>query len=142
MEKKEKRTFKQFFLDNNKRNLKITITIVCVVLALAVIGGGIYIGNKLGLITIDHGSNGDPEGTFAPEEQFDAMYDVSDASSIDSLITAWAKNGGAKYSSKNVINVLLLGVDSETGKSDSGRSDVIMLLSLNKKTKKIKSYKI
>ena len=81
-------------MDNNKRNLKITITVVCVVLALAIIGGGIYIGNKLGLITIDHGSNGDPEGTFAPEEQFDAMYDVSDASSIDSLITAWAKNGG------------------------------------------------
>ena len=76
MKKKEKRTFKQFFMDNNKRNLKITITVVCVVLALAIIGGGIYIGNKLGLITIDHGSNGDPEGTFAPEEQFDAMYDV------------------------------------------------------------------
>lgn len=55
MEKKEKRTFKQFFMDNNKRNLKITITVVCVVLALAIIGGGIYIGNKLGLITIDHG---------------------------------------------------------------------------------------
>ena len=80
MKKKEKRTFKQFFMDNNKRNLKITITVVCVVLALAIIGGGIYIGNKLGLITIDHGSNGDPEGTFAPEEQFDAMSDVSDAS--------------------------------------------------------------
>ena len=134
MKKKEKRTFKQFFMDNNKRNLKITITVVCVVLALAIIGGGIYIGNKLGLITIDHGSNGDPEGTFAPEEQFDAMYDVSDASSIDSLITAWAKNGGAKYSSKNIINVLLLGVDSETGKAEGGRSDAIILLSLNKKT--------
>ena len=137
MKKKEKRTFKQFFMDNNKRNLKITITVVCVVLALAIIGGGIYIGNKLGLITIDHGSNGDPEGTFAPEEQFDAMYDVSDASSIDSLITAWAKNGGAKYSSKNIINVLLLGVDSETGKAEGGRSDAIILLSLNKKTKTI-----
>lgn len=53
-------------MDNNKRNLKITITVVCVVLALAIIGGGIYIGNKLGLITIDHGSNGDPEGTLRP----------------------------------------------------------------------------
>ncbi len=137
MEKKEKRTFKQFFTDNNKRNLKITVTVVCVVLALLIVGGGIYIGNKLGLITIDHGSSGDPEGTFAPEEQFDAMYDVSDASSIDSLITSWAKNGGEKYSSKNVINVLLLGVDSETGKAEGGRSDAIILLSLNKKTKTI-----
>lgn len=137
MKKKEKRTFKQFFMDNGKRNLKITITVVCVVLALAIIVGGIFIGKKLGLITIDHGSNGDPEGTFAPEEQFDAMYDISDASDIDSLITAWAKNGGAKYSSKNIINVLLLGVDSETGKADGGRSDAIILLSLNRKTKTI-----
>lgn len=47
-------------MDNNKRNLKITITVVCVVLALAIIGGCIYDGNKLGVITIDHGSNGDP----------------------------------------------------------------------------------
>ena len=135
MEKKENRTFKQFVMDNNKRNLKITITVVCVVLALAIIGGGIYIGNKLGLITIDHGGNGNPDGTFAPEEQFEAMYDVSDASSIDSLITAWAKNGGEKYSSKNVINVLLIGVDD--AESNTGRSDALILLSLNKRTKKI-----
>ena len=52
-------------------------------------------------------------------------------------MTAWAKNGGAKYSSKNIINVLLLGVDSETGKAEGGRSDAIILLSLNKKTKTI-----
>ena len=64
------------------------------------------------------------------------MYDVSDASSIDSLITAWAKNGGAKYSSKNIINVLLLGVDSETGKAEGGRSDAIILLSLNKRPRR------
>lgn len=53
-------------MDNGKRNLKITITVVCVVLALAIIVGGIFIGKKLGLITIDHGSNGDPEGTLRP----------------------------------------------------------------------------
>ena len=107
------------------------------VLALTIIGGGIYIGNKLGLITIDHGSNGDHEGTFAPEEQFDAMYDVSDASSIDSLITAWAKNGGAKYSSKNIINVFAPRVD-ETGKAERADvRDAIILLSLNKRTKTI-----
>ena len=115
-------------MDNNKRNLKITIIVVCVVLALAIIGGGIYIGNKLGLITIDHGSNGDPEGTFAPEEQFDAMYDVSDASSIDSLITAWAKNGGEKYSSKNVINL--------TARPARQRADVRMPSSCSRLTKR------
>lgn len=39
------------------------------------------------------------------------MYDAADTSGLDALITAWAKNGGEKYSSKNVINVLLIGVD-------------------------------
>ena len=66
MEKKEKRTFKQFFMDNNKRNLKITITVVCVVLALAIIGGGIYIGNKLGLITIDTAATAIPRAPLRP----------------------------------------------------------------------------
>lgn len=129
---------KKFFMKNNKRNLKIAVTVACVVLALLLIAGGIFVANKLGLIEINAGFGGNEDDTFAPEEQFEAMYDVSDASDIDNLLEQWATNGGAKYSSKNVINVLLLGVDSETGKSDSGRSDVIMLLSLNKKTKKIK----
>ena len=39
--------------------------------------------------------------------------------------------------SKNVINVLLCGVDSETGQADAGRSDIMMLVSINKKLKKI-----
>lgn len=136
MEKKEKRSFKQFLMDNNKKNLKILITVVCVVLAIAIIAVGIFVGTKLGLITIDRGDNGNPDETFAPEQQFDAMYDVSDASDLDGLLTAWAKNGGEKYSSKNVINVLLIGTDSEDGKA-SGRSDAVILLSLNKKTKTI-----
>lgn len=137
MDQKNNGKINQFFMENNKRNLKIAITILCVVLAIAIIAVGIYISQKLGLINFDLGDKGNPEGTFAPEEQFDAMYDVSDASDLDALITSWAKNGGAKYSSKNVINVLLLGVDSTTGKADGGRSDAIILLSLNKKTKTI-----
>jgi LCP family protein required for cell wall assembly len=40
-------------------------------------------------------------------------------------------------SSENVINVLLIGVDSEDGLASGGNSDAIMLASLNRVTKKI-----
>lgn len=129
--------FKDFFMRNNKRNLKITIGAVVAVLLILIAVVAFFITNKLGLINFTEGTTGDANATFAPEEQFEAMYDVSDASDIDTLLEKWATNGGKKYRSKNVINVLLLGVDGKTGDAKGGRSDVMMLLSLNKKTKKI-----
>ena len=129
---------KHFFMKNKKRNLKIIGIVVAVIFAALLILGGLFVASKLGLINFSEGFQGNENETFAPEEQFEAMYDVSDASDIDSLITEWATKSGQKYSSKNVINVLLLGVDSQTGDSQGGRSDVMMLLSLNKKTKTIK----
>ncbi len=125
-----------FFVKNKKRNLKITVVIVAVILAVVLIAGGAFVASKLGLINFSDGFHGNDE-TFASEEQFEAMYDVSDASDIDSLITKWAKNGGEKFSSKNVINVLLLGIGNYGGDA-TGLSDSIMLVSLNKKTKTIK----
>ena len=133
----KKRSAKEFFMDNNKKNLKIFIIVVVAILVLAAVTMGIYVFAKVGLINIDKDGNVDPDYTLAPEDEFDNMYDAADTSGLDALITAWAKNGGAKYSSKNIINVLLLGVDSETGKAEGGRSDAIILLSLNKKTKTI-----
>ena len=124
-------------MDNNKKNLKIFIIVVVAILVLAAVTMGIYVFAKVGLINIDKDGKVDPDYTLAPEDEFDNMYDAADTSGLDALITAWAKNGGAKYSSKNIINVLLLGVDSETGKAEGGRSDAIILLSLNKKTKTI-----
>ena len=44
---------KKFFMKNNKRNLKIAVTVACVVLALLLIAGGIFVANKLGLIEIN-----------------------------------------------------------------------------------------
>mgnify|MGYP002747225589 CR=1 FL=1 len=133
----KKRSAKEFFMDNNKKNLKIFIIVVVAILVLAAVTMGIYVFAKVGLINIDKDGKVDPDYTLAPEDEFDNMYDAADTSGLDALITAWAKNGGAKYSSKNIINVLLLGVDSETGKAEGGRSDAIILLSLNKKTKTI-----
>ncbi len=49
----------------------------------------------------------------------------------------WSHNGIQPMSRSDVINVLLIGLDSRTGLSYGGRSDTLMLLSLNKTTKKI-----
>ena len=68
---------------------------------------------------------------------FRSIHTISDASSIDDLIYKWATNKGEKMTSKNVVNVILFGADSWNGKMDSGRTDAMMLVSLNKKTKTI-----
>lgn len=107
----KKRSAKEFFMDNNKKNLKIFIIVVVAILVLAAVTMGIYVFAKVGLINIDKDGKVDPDYTLAPEDEFDNMYDATDTSGLDALITAWAKNGGEKYSSKNVINVLLIGVD-------------------------------
>ena len=117
----KKRSAKEFFMDNNKKNLKIFIIVVVAILVLAAVTMGIYVFAKVGLINIDKDGKVDPDYTLAPEDEFDNMYDAADTSGLDALITAWAKNGGEKYSSKNVINVLLIGVDD--AESNTGRSD-------------------
>ncbi|MGN0468614.1 MAG: LCP family protein [Acutalibacteraceae bacterium] len=62
---------------------------------------------------------------------------IESASSYNDYIYKWANNGAALRSSRNVINVLLIGLDSEDALEKGGRSDTIILASLNKKTKKI-----
>ena len=49
----------------------------------------------------------------------------------------WAHNGIQPMRSDSVINVLLIGLDSRTGLTNGGRSDTLILLSLNKDTRKI-----
>ena len=96
----KKRSAKEFFMDNNKKNLKIFIAVAVAVLVLAAVIFGVYIFTKVGLINIDKDGKVDPDYTLAPEDEFDDMYDAADTSGLDALITAWAKNGGEKYSSK------------------------------------------
>lgn len=62
---------------------------------------------------------------------------VTSAASYNDYIYSWANNGAALRSSRNVINILLIGLDSDDALENGGRSDTIILASLNKKTKKI-----
>ena len=127
-----------FFVRNRKRNLKVILSVlICVVLIVAAMGGA-YVRKILSLINYNTGTEGDPEATFATDEEddlnFETMYDIESADSIKDLIKSWALNGGEKLYSKSVINVLLIGEDNDDG---SHRSDSMILASINTKTKKI-----
>ena len=71
------------------------------------------------------------------EEELKLMKAISKAGSLNDYLYKWSDNGGDLYSSKNVINLLLLGLDSEDALENGGRSDSMILVSLNKKTNQI-----
>ena len=57
----KKRSAKEFFMDNNKKNLKIFIIVVVAILVLAAVTMGIYVFAKVGLINIDKDGKVDPK---------------------------------------------------------------------------------
>ncbi len=140
--KSEKKKKGNFFTRNKKKNLKI-IALSLVIVILLGCGGGL---GYFYLYYFSEGSYGDSgldfndpfteQVIYEEDHNWQAMGDV-DANSLNGFLSSWANNGGEKMFSKNVINVLLCGVDSETGKADSGRSDIMMLVSINKKTETI-----
>ena len=69
-----------------------------------------------------------------PPERFKPISDITDASSVKELIKGWATNGGDKMSNRNIMNILLIGEDYVDG---SSRSDATILISIDKKAKKI-----
>lgn len=138
---------KPFFLNNNKRNLKITAIVVAVVFLFGAIHLGVRINSLLKQISPDDGIDfGNKDETWVEETDnfdFDAMHDISSAASLNDLLYKWANNGGEKMYGKNIINVMLFGTDnySKSGYKDPARSgsraDAMMLVSLNRTTKKI-----
>ena len=63
---------------------------------------------------------------------FDPMSTVTDATGLQDYLEKWHNNGGDLMQSKNVINVLLMGLDEAKIHSDS-----MILISINKVTKEI-----
>lgn len=131
--------FKLFWLKNKNKNLKILIISILVLLVIFAAATGIRIFNLINIIEPDDGINfsNANESYYEDDTDFEAIHEISDASSIDDLIYKWATNDGEKLTSKNVVNVMLFGADSWSGTADSGRTDAMMLVSLNKKTKTI-----
>lgn len=114
------------------------VAVVCVV----ALGMG-YISEKLELMSTGDDkviTNTDPDvsnNIVYDEEELAIMQAIDSAGSLNDFLYQWANNGGELYSSKNVINVLLIGLDSNNALQYGGNSDSLILVSLNKKTEKI-----
>jgi len=131
---------KTYFLRNKKRNLKrwVGFGLLFIVLASVAIAG-VFISGKLHKLGPGNPDDFNPNQTFKQEEEeeidYGEIFDITNARDLEELLYQWAIQGQKMYH-KDVINVLLVGADSANG-SASGRSDSIMLASLNKTTKQI-----
>ena len=134
IKKTKKKTLKRLFISVLSLILVLTITVTAFVIDKF---------NKMGE-KIDE----NPQETVASEDnQKDDIIFAEEPGNIDidigssdfkEAIKKWATtDNDKKMSDKSVINVLLVGFDSREG-SYSGNTDVMMVASLNKKTKQIK----
>lgn len=138
--KKEKNIFKRIsnWFNNLPKKKKIVVSIIAIILAIILAltaTVGIFVAQKLGIM----GDNFDDvkyDDTIYDDGEFeDINIDIGSAD-FKQALKDWATQGNEnKMSSKNVINVLLVGADKGT---NSGNTDVMMLISLNKKTKQLK----
>lgn len=138
-QKSKKRSFK-----------KVIIAIVVILLALVfalVVGVMLYM-NSIGINFIDTddsnvGDNQDDSVLFEDlhEDEKDEYHSmitaIRDNSDISSSLYEWYTNDGDHMKSKNVLNILIVGIDASGGTPMQGNSDVMMLASVNKKEGKI-----
>ncbi len=139
---KEKNPFKRIakWFKKLSKPKKVIVSILAIFLAIIIAflaAGGAFIIKKVSLLGDALNKTGTEDVIYDDVEPEDIVTDFGSAGFQQSL-KDWATVGNDKHmSSKNVINVLLIGVDSRTG-SNTGNTDVMMLLSLNKKTKELK----
>ena len=138
--KKEKNVFKRLsnWYNNLPKKKKIIVSIIAIFLAIIITLStvlGIFVAQKFGLLG-DNINNAEYDDTIYEDTDFgDINIDIG-SSDFKQALKDWATQGNEnRMSSKNVINVLLVGAD---GKTNSGNTDVMMLVSLNKKTKQLK----
>lgn len=142
--KKEKNPVKRLavWFNSLSKKKKIIVSVVAVFLAIILIfvsAAGIFVGQKFSLMgdNIDNPILQDDDIIYDDEEYENIEIDIGSAGFKQSLID-WATTGNDKHmSSKNVINVLLIGADSRSGRNE-GNTDVMMLVSVNRKTKTLK----
>lgn len=138
--KKQKKSQRKNKAKKNKTK-ETVIGVLCALLCLVLVVSGVltfFIRSKLNKLNYSDGNGGNPNITFSYLEEenlnFQNIADIEGAESVKEMMKAWATNGGDQLYSKNVVNVLLIGEDYEDGTS---RSDSTILVTINKKTRKI-----
>ena len=84
-----------------------------------------------------------PEQAIPDEEQTGASFhlpatnlDGVDRALLEQALRAWARTGDA-LEDRSVLNILLCGVDSRSGDARGGRSDAVMLVSVNRRRRTV-----
>jgi len=128
-------------MDAQKRMYGKAALAVLLVVMMIVLGTlGYMILQLLGRLQVNPGYIPADYGALIDEPEdasFETLYDITDAADLQGFLCQWWQNGGddmIRYS-RDVVNVLLIGVDS--GDGQSGRSDTMMLASVNKRTRRI-----
>ncbi len=139
---REKNIFKRLsnWYNNLPKKKRIIVSVIAIFLALIIALGasvGIFVVNKFGLLGDNINGNETEDVIYDDAEFEDIDIDIGSAG-FKQALQDWATQGNEnRMSSKNVINVLLVGADSRNGQNE-GNTDVMMLVSLNKKTKQLK----
>ncbi len=124
---------------------KIVISVICVILAVLIavgVGAWATVNSKLNKITNDGGTKANSVEEYTGmdklvEKNFDKMiYENGNVSSLKNMVKSWYENG-EPVSSSRVLNVLLVGEDSEGDLDSETRADSAIIASVNIDTKKI-----
>lgn len=136
-EEEEKMKFFPSLWKNKRRRAKLAYAVIFVILTAIGTAYG-FLNSMLDKIEADDPEpNGIGEEIIYDEEDFNLFSAVSSAGSVNDYIDQWYESGESMHS-RNVINVLLVGLDSKDGlKTGDSRSDTMMIVSLNTKTKQI-----
>ncbi len=133
---KSGKSFKAFIekLKAMPKKKKIIISVIAIVLLILIILFSI-IASYFNLIDWNSGNDYVPNGEDYIQDDdmnLDPMSAVTDATGLQDYLEKWYNNGGDLMQSKNVVNVLLMGLDESKSHSDS-----MILLSINKVSKEI-----
>lgn len=125
----------------NKKGKKIALIILCFILVLCIglfaVGFNYYKSLKEApppvedTLTYDFDDETQPEA-LEDDPEFDKIFE-GDATEFKAALKEWATNGGDVMYSKDVLNVLCVGVDTRNKNTISGLSDSMIVVSVNQK---------
>lgn len=125
----------------NKKGKKVLLAVLCILLVLCIglfaVGFNYWESLKElpppveDTLTYDFDDETQPTA-LEDDPEFDKIFE-GDATEFRASIREWATNGGDVMYSKDVINVLCVGVDTRNKNTISGLSDSMIIVSINQK---------
>jgi len=123
-----------------RRRRHTAVLAAILLLTLVGSGGWIYYQSLNSRIRRDDGYYFPRETAAEPQETYLPAADLPDIdrSLLEQSLQAWAKRPDAEiHGDRSVMNILLCGVDTQTGDARGGRADTIMLVSINKRKRTV-----